>query len=168
MVRREQAVRRLRERVDLGDSSINSGDIKLKEWGKRLFSSPGHVSPAASQTAHEASTGTRAKPETESEAVAAEVDGAAGSKAARSPVGAKKAKPRKSHPRALRLLPTHHEETGQKETATAGRSSPSSFARERIRQIAAKNAPFDDPDQQRPQCKWLPHIFVPPCGGVCC
>ncbi|PHH69023.1 hypothetical protein CDD83_5859 [Cordyceps sp. RAO-2017] len=59
--------------------------------------------------------------------------------------------PRKSRSRAPRLLPTHHEEAEPKESPAAGRSSPSSFARERMRQIAANNAPFDDPDRQRPQ-----------------
>ncbi|KAM4058599.1 ring finger domain-containing protein [Hirsutella rhossiliensis] len=154
MVRREQAVRRLRERVDLEDSSINSGDTKFKEWGKRLFSTSGHASPPASSEVHMAS---RPGAQTsEPKAAAAEADGAASSpdtsEAFQAPTGAKKARPRKSRPRALRLLPTHHEETEPKETATVGRSSPSSFARERMRQIAAKNAPFDDPDHQRP--KW--------------
>lgn len=51
MVRCEQAVRRLRERVDLEDSSLESGEkTKLKDWGKRLFSSSssGHAPTAAS------------------------------------------------------------------------------------------------------------------------
>merc|ERR1712000_348354 len=60
-------------------------------------------------------------------------------------------RPRKK-PRALRLLPTQPEGEELKTIPVVGRKSPSSFARERMRAIAAKNGPFDDPDRQRP--KW--------------
>lgn len=159
MVRREQAVRRLRERVDLEDSSLHSGDTKLKEWGRRLFNSSGHVSPAAASPEvpmASPSTAQASKPEAE----AADPDNGTTSAemSDASPARAKEARPRKSRPRALRLLPTHHEEMESKNTAAAGRSSPSSFARERMRQIAAKNAPFDDLDRQRPKCEWSRRI----------
>ncbi|WYZ44280.1 hypothetical protein EsH8_VII_000716 [Colletotrichum jinshuiense] len=37
MVRRERAIRRLRERVVLDDSDDEEGEVKSKGWGKRLF-----------------------------------------------------------------------------------------------------------------------------------
>lgn len=64
-------------------------------------------------------------------------------------------RPRKKRPRALRLLPTQPEGEELKTVPTVGRKSPSSFARERMRAIADKNAPFDDPDKRRPQCEYL-------------
>ena len=169
MVRRERAVRRLRERVDLEDSSFESSDTKLKEWGKRLFSSHGTAAPTTTTTAADvpmtplsASQPASDQAEPDAPAVATpnatadtESDETQGTTNA-SPMApvAKNGRPRKPRPRALRLLPTHHEEGDPKEAVPqVGRSSPSSFARERMRQIAAKNAPFDDPDHQRPRCK---------------
>jgi hypothetical protein len=61
--------------------------------------------------------------------------------------------PRRKKPRPLNKMPTQPEETELQPIPVAGRESPSSFARERMRQIAAKNAPFDDPDNQLPRCK---------------
>ncbi|PHH79310.1 hypothetical protein CDD82_2475 [Ophiocordyceps australis] len=171
MVRREQAVRRLRERVDLDSSSLESGEPKLKEWGKRLFNYSGHTScskppsppdvpmaslPAtqngvleSSPPAH--SQGNDAAPEAPSPTLGDEVamESASTSDPSQPPTSTRTARCRKFKPRPLNLLPTHLEESESKETSM-GRLSPSSFARERMRQLAAKNAPIDDPDHQRP------------------
>ncbi|KJZ71618.1 hypothetical protein HIM_09012 [Hirsutella minnesotensis 3608] len=156
MVRREQAVRRLRERVDLEDSSLHSGDLKLKEWGKRLFSSSAHSASPPSDALPAPTAALRLSPNTGSErdatlAQGQESQSPAGTVVAAVPGAAKRARPRRFRPRALTQMPTHHEESESKGLASGGRSSPSSFARERMRQIAAKNAPFDDPDNQRPK-----------------
>ncbi|PNY26287.1 RING finger membrane protein [Tolypocladium capitatum] len=162
MVRRERAVRRLRERVDLEDGSFESGDTKLKEWSKRLFGSSGYATttttsdvamtplPPSRATSDKDSTST-AGTKFPTAAPKSTAD-SAGQDASRATASAKRGRFRKSRPRALRLLPTHQEEDEPKEEGPVGRSSPSSFARERMREIAAKNAPFDDPDRQRP--KW--------------
>lgn len=169
MVRRERAVRRLRERVDVEDS-FESGDTKFKEWSKRLFSSSGHATTTTTTTSDVAMTplppsrGASSSPvDTDatliegskaSTAASKSTTDSAGKDASRSTVSAKIGRFRKTRPRMLRLLPTHQEEDDEpKEVVPVGRASPSSFARERMREIAAKNAPFDDPDHQRPKCE---------------
>ncbi|PFH57988.1 hypothetical protein XA68_14312 [Ophiocordyceps unilateralis] len=150
MVRREQAVRRLREHVDLEDSSVDSGEPKLKEWGKRFFTtnhahapSPTVKSPGPAESGTAISAG-----DAPSTSVTPAPDAPQPP-----PAAAQKVEFRRTRPRALRLLPTHHEGVEPKEEEAVGRLSPSSFARERMRQIAASNAPFDDDlDRQRP--KW--------------
>ncbi|RCI12408.1 hypothetical protein L249_0451 [Ophiocordyceps polyrhachis-furcata BCC 54312] len=161
MVRREQAVRRLREHVDLEDSSFDSGELKLKEWGKRLFTVshaaaklPASDAPPTGDAAASASASASATPRPPDP---------------EAPAPTHKMDPRRIRPRALRPLPTHHEGTEPKEeeqeqeqerragaaaaVVVVGRLSPSSFARERMRQIAASNAPFDD-DLDHPRPKW--------------
>ncbi|KYK56755.1 uncharacterized protein DCS_03761 [Drechmeria coniospora] len=169
MVRRERAIRRLRERVDLEASSLESGETKLKLWRNRLFSPSGHGAGAKSAsnfamtplpTACNTSDGpleTDAKAPVEGTTLSAASEAAEPTAdrpdSSQVPLSTGSSRPRSSRPRALRLLSTHHEMEQPKESnAEVGRSSPSSFARERMREIAAKNAPFDDPDHQRP--KW--------------
>lgn len=178
MVRRERAVRRLRERVYLDDASLESGQTKFRAWGKRLFSSttisttPTEVpmtpvptpkpkrgpSRSSATLAEEPEPGLSITPAGPTGATDVQSNGGAGAESQDSanesqpPPTAKKPRPRKTRPRALRLLPTAPEDSELK-TTTAGRNSPSSFARERMRALAAKNAPFDDPDQARPKCE---------------
>ncbi|KND91170.1 putative RING finger membrane protein [Tolypocladium ophioglossoides CBS 100239] len=162
MVRRERAVRRLRERVDWEDSSFEYGDTKLKEWRKRLFSSSGNATTTTtSDVAMTPLPPSRATSDTDStltegtntlKAASKSTADSAGQDASRATASVKTRRFRRPRPRALRLLPTHQEEDEPKDEAPVGRSSPSSFARERMREIAAENAPFDDPDHQRP--KW--------------
>lgn len=181
MVRREKALRRLRERVDFDDLSDDSRNTQLKGWGKRFFS-------AASSTPSSVSRLVTLKPNKNKQESAREpvpvvdeeqgvttgttsapaVDSIPEEEATRPnvPRPTKTTRSRRSRPRALRLLPTQPEdpepitiatetetETPPATTNTVGRSSPSSFARERMRQIAARNAPFDDPDQTRALCE---------------
>ncbi|KAG6024130.1 hypothetical protein E4U41_001846 [Claviceps citrina] len=174
MVRRERALRRLRERVDLEELSIESGDTKLKTWGKKLFggSSQSHPDgpPSAksdnipmkmlTDSGKESDVAGRGKRWTETDAPTSP-DGSADSAtpdsadvAAPVPPATTKERPRKSKPKALRVLPTQPEDAklSANPTPPNRRGSPSSFARERMRQIADNNAPFDDPDRCR--SKW--------------
>lgn len=182
MVRRERALRKLRGRVDLEDLSIDAGDTKLRLFGKTLFSisttakSDVPMTPIKTNT-----TNTREVPDDQTsadqapassqgnieapETIPEEDDGHqseqsdSGDVQPTQPAQAaqpnRNSRPRKKRPRALRLLPTQPEGEELKTAPTAGRKSPSSFARERMRAIAAKNAPFDDPDRQRPKCECL-------------
>ncbi|KAG5992627.1 hypothetical protein E4U43_003718 [Claviceps pusilla] len=174
MVRRERALRRLRERVDLEEFSIEDGDTKLKTWGKKLFSSSHSDSPLSSQSDN-IPMKTLTSPKRETDAVGrgklTEMDN--GSHPSTSPdrssdsatpdsadvvpvsPATAKARQRKLKPKALRVLPTQPEdaELSMNPTAPNRRGSPSSFARERMRQIADNNAPFDDPDPSRSKCE---------------
>ncbi|KAJ6782381.1 hypothetical protein PWT90_09338 [Aphanocladium album] len=190
MVRRERALRKLRERVEFDDSSIESGDAKYKGWGKpgwgkRFFhssssseesqdiplekrhpSSPnrssGDQSPGRSGNGSDDSAGggspevaatTTTTPTPEATAPQSTPPPSAPPPAAAAPPP-KKTRARKSKARPLHVLPTQPEgaELRTGFAGFVGRSSPSSFARERMREIANQNAPFDDPDQSRP--KW--------------
>ncbi|KAI9899067.1 hypothetical protein N3K66_005528 [Trichothecium roseum] len=173
MVRRERALRRLRERVDLDDDdeSDDSKETKIKAWGKRFFTSSSPATPPDVPMTPVKSKSTsriseRANPSTPQEDVSTATPTVATSASppgdastpdipeeeeiqSQAPPRAKKpSRPHKSKPRALRILPTQPENS-ELRTAPARRGSPSSFARERMREIAAKNAPFDDPDKQR-------------------
>ncbi|CAM1504462.1 Fc.00g020530.m01.CDS01 [Cosmosporella sp. VM-42] len=161
MVRRERALRRLRERVDLDDLSLESGETKMKAWSKRLFrpsssapSPPSEVPMTSVNTPNRrrgATGGSTPIPEEEPRPTVPTT--ASISQVIESgPPAPARISQRRTRPRVLNLLPTQPEDSELRTTPTAGRTSPSSFARERMRQIAAKNAPFDDPDQQRP--KW--------------
>ncbi|KAM0383442.1 hypothetical protein ACHAO7_003884 [Fusarium culmorum] len=162
MVRRERALSKLRQRVDLEDLSEEGDNTKMKDWGKRLFrtsSSPSRppsaplVSlklptfirrPAAEPATTETQEGTErqsppigpaAQPEQESNI--------------RPPAPTTTPRTRRAKPRRLNMLPTQPENSELSTEPTPRRGSPSSFARQRMREIAAKNAPFDDPDSQR-------------------
>lgn len=164
MVRRERALRRVRGRVDLDDVAVELGETKLKFWGKRLFSSettssdvpltparpnknPRDATERYTSTIPEASDSGTSTSDANPTEPQDEPERSQPLPSARPP------RPRKKRPRALRLLPTQPEDSELKTAPTAGRKSPSSFARERMRAIAAKNAPFDDPDRTRPKCK---------------
>ncbi|KID89591.1 RING finger domain-containing protein [Metarhizium guizhouense ARSEF 977] len=171
MVRRERALRRLRERVDLEELSLESGDTRLKSWGKKLFSSsshPSHTSPTKTDVQMKP---LKSKHTTKTEESQNPIEGEESNSSSSLPdrtadtatpdstdlpqVAATTAKtrPRKSKPRMLKLLPTQPEnaalDTGDR--APNRRGSPSAFARERMREIADNNAPFDDPDKSRPR-----------------
>ncbi|KAM5355362.1 hypothetical protein ACJ41O_002008 [Fusarium nematophilum] len=161
MVRRERALRRLRERVDLEDLSEGSSDTKIKDWGKRLFrasSSPTRSgnSPLVSlklsrfrRSPAEEPTDTQDQTDTPPAPSSTASHSEEPESTTRPPTAAKASKPRRTRPRALNLLPTQPENSELCTVPAPGRKSPSSFARERMREIAAKNAPFDDPDSQR-------------------
>lgn len=171
MVRRERALRRLRGRVDLFELSDETEETKLKAWGKRIFttsttpSTPIEVpmTPINQPVTPESTSTDRPTPDAvggSAESVAGSdspppdstaTDQAPGVTTQTIPQTRTK-RPRKRPPRALSLLPTQPEDSELKTVPKAGRKSPSSFARERMRQIAARNAPFDDPDQ-RPKCE---------------
>lgn len=187
MVRRERALRRLRERVDLEDLSEGSNDTKLKGWGKRMFRSSSSPSlpisaPLAKLKAPKLRRGTTQDLATETleqTTIDENAPSTTGSHSenqedsTRVPSAARTRKPRRTRPQALNLLPTQPENSALATIPTAGRGSPSSFARERMREIAAKNAPFDDPDAQRAICKYRNLTFGLSCltnvivqGGV--
>jgi hypothetical protein len=170
MVRRERALRRLRARVEISpDSPMENGDAKIRIWSKRVFSS----SFTSSGTTEVPMTPVKPRPASQDPSLQSPLslppeprDATVASDAGSTPGAAEQAetppqpvaqarvgRPRKKPPRALKLLPTQPENAELKTEPGVGRKSPSSFARERMRAIAAKNAPFDDPDQQRPQCK---------------
>ncbi|KAG5965835.1 hypothetical protein E4U57_003612 [Claviceps arundinis] len=177
MVRRERALRRLRERVDLEEYSIISGDTKLKTWGKKLFSSSHSDSPPSSQLDNvpmkllaiskkgsdvvgprdlsglDIASRVSTSPECSVDLTIPDP-----TDAVTVPPVTAKARPQKCKPKALRVLPTQPEdaELSLKPTAPNRRGSPSSFARERMRQIADNNAPFDDPDGSRSKCESWP------------
>ncbi|KAG6101459.1 hypothetical protein E4U31_003653 [Claviceps sp. LM219 group G6] len=182
MVRRERALRRLRERVDLEEYSIISGDTKLKTWGKKLFSSSHSDSPPSSQLDNvpmkllaiskkesdvvgprdlsrlDIASRVSTSPECSVDLTIPDPTDAV----TKPPVTAK-ARPQKCKPKALRVLPTQPEdaELSLKPTAPNRRGSPSSFARERMRQIADNNAPFDDPDGSRSKCEsWPIYLYI--------
>ncbi|TWU71589.1 hypothetical protein ED733_002359 [Metarhizium rileyi] len=171
MVRRERALRRLRERVDLEDLSLESEDTKLKAWGKRIFpfSHPSHTSSTktdlqmkplkSSEKAMKVEGNRRSTEGEESNSSSSIPDRTAESatpdstEPPRSASTTSKTRPWKSKPRMLNFLPTQPEnaELNMGDRAPNRRGSPSAFARERMREIADNNAPFDDPDKSRPR-----------------
>lgn len=170
MVHRERALRRLRGRVDLEEGSDEAEETKIKAWSKRIFSHSSSTPPAIpievpmtlvkQKTAQDSIVRTD---RSASDGVGGVADSVASSDSPPSdspnlqpPPPSRPKRPRKRPPRALNLLPTQPEDSELKTVPKAGRNSPSSFARERMRQIAAKNAPFDDPDH-RPNCEYYKH-----------
>ncbi|KAJ4271501.1 hypothetical protein NW762_000204 [Fusarium torreyae] len=162
MVRRERALRRLRQRVDLEDLSEEPDHTKIKDWSKRLFrnsTSPPRPSSAPlvslklpkfrRRPAEDITTHEPAQSNTQPTPSPAAVNPEEPESSTRPPAPAKTSKPRRSKPRLLTLLPTQPENAELNTEPTPRRGSPSSFARQRMREIAAKNAPFDDPDSQR-------------------
>lgn len=193
MVRRERALRKLRGRVDLDYSSLESGESKIKGWGRRLFgagtaaASPDvpltpvkSSKPGRDASGKKTSTATeQAVAETETEAIreiplttpsdttimeiSESEEDAIGETTAivtQAPAAAARVKTRKPQARALRLLPTATEGVELVVADAARGHSPSSFARERMREIASQNAPFDDPDSRRPKCELYPPTFI--------
>lgn len=170
MVRRERALRKLRERVEFDDYSLESGESKLKGWGKRFFhtSSPDpahdvhldHIEAAKQQISSSddaQSPGAESGNSSEETATApVSPEQTPESEPVPAPTqpkpAAKPSRPRKKG-RGVNVLPTQPEGAELK-GRFIGRSSPSSFARERMREIAEQNAPFEDPDQSRPKCKF--------------
>lgn len=178
MVRRERALRKLRGRVDLEDLSVDAGNTKFRIFGLKLFSvsntkadvpmtavKANNIRDGSSDQGDQPATDqaptkpqdTNDAPETIPEENDGPQSGQGGAEDGQPAPPAMAAQPNRTprprkKPRALRLLPTQPEGEELKTVPTVGRKSPSSFARERMRAIAAKNAPFDDPDRQRP--KW--------------
>jgi hypothetical protein len=165
MVRRERALRKLRQRVDLEDLSEEGDNTKMKDWGKRLFrtsSSPSRPpsAPLVSlklptfirRPAEPATTETQAGTERQSTPITPAAQPEPDS-SIRPPAPTTTPKTRRPKPKRLNMLPTQPENSELSTEPTPRRGSPSSFARQRMREIAAKNAPFDDPDSQR--AVWL-------------
>ncbi|KAM0259954.1 hypothetical protein ACHAQJ_003047 [Trichoderma viride] len=184
MVRRERALRKLRGRVDLDYSSLESGENKIKGWARRIFSSDNHapspdvpLTPVKGSKPDRDTGGKKISTSTEQTVVdtdaireipptpsgttimeisESEEDAVGETTATMSPnpvPPTTRAKTRKPLPRALRLLPTAPEGVELVVAHPGGGHSPSSFARERMREIASQNAPFDDPDSRRPKCE---------------
>jgi hypothetical protein len=167
MVRRERALRRLRERVNLDETYFDSDETKSLSWKDRLFH-PGsskqsdNTSDVSLKPLSQISGNKMRRPPATStpEASPAESDNGlaitsnprAPANGNQTPSPSKPPKSRRTKPRPLRLLPTQPENSELQTSPPAGRKSPSSFARQRMREMAARNAPFDDPDQQYP--KW--------------
>lgn len=172
MVRRERALRRLREKVDLDDSSIESAEAGLKGWSKRFFrhtsSAPEELPMANLKNGKKVSSepSTNGSPDRSDDPpsdeqpaegdsqVQTESETSAPAAATSTPQKAQRTRPRRSRPKAISVLPTQPEGSELRTTGSVGRHSPSSFARQRMRAIAMKNAPFDDPDSARPKCKF--------------
>lgn len=169
MVRRERALRRLQEKVDLDEESLESGERGLKAWSKKLFHHSREMSDdvamsnlSGKKTSSEPSSNESPdrSDETPTEEVAPDNDGEdtpatqPTTDTTTTPKPAKRARPPRSRPKALNVLPTQPEGSELRTVGSVGRHSPSSFARERMRAIAAKNAPFDDPDASRPKCRF--------------
>ncbi|KAK2693185.1 hypothetical protein QWA68_009616 [Fusarium oxysporum] len=167
MVRRERALRKLRQRVDLEDLSEEGDNTKMKDWSKRLFrTSPSPSRPSSSplvtlklpkfrrQPVTNTATNEEGRVETppvsstpaQSQEPEPEPEPEPNT---RPPAPAQIPKTRRPRPRLLNMLPTQPENSELNTDPTPRRGSPSSFARQRMREIAAKNAPFDDPDSQR-------------------
>ncbi|EWY92758.1 hypothetical protein AU210_001584 [Fusarium oxysporum f. sp. radicis-cucumerinum] len=165
MVRRERALRKLRQRVDLEDLSEEGDNTKMKDWSKRLFrTSPSPSRPSSSPLVTLKLPKFRRQPVTNT---ATNVEGRVETPPVsstlaqfqepepepepntRPPAPAQIPKTRRPRPRLLNMLPTQPENSELNTDPTPRRGSPSSFARQRMREIAAKNAPFDDPDSQR-------------------
>lgn len=190
MVRRERALRKLRGRVDLDFSSLESGENKIKGWTRKIFhprnntaSSDVPLTPVkgnkpdrdpsgkkistSTEQAVAETEATREIPltpsgttimeisESEEDAVGETAVGETAAVVTQNPAPTTRTKARKPQPRALRLLPTAPEGVELVVTQRAGGHSPSSFARERMREIASQNAPFEDPDLRRPKCKLM-------------
>ncbi|KAF5680809.1 RING finger membrane [Fusarium heterosporum] len=152
----------LNTEVDLEDLSDEHDNTKMKDWGKRLFrtsSSPSRPSSAPMVALKLPRFGRRPAesaitqdPEQAGIPAAPSLDAANSEEpepSTRPPAPARIPKPRKSRPRLLSMLPTQPEDSELSTEPTPRRGSPSSFARQRMREIAAKNAPFEDPDSQR-------------------
>ncbi|KAL7943077.1 hypothetical protein V8C42DRAFT_329588 [Trichoderma barbatum] len=182
MVRRERALRKLRGRVDLDYSSLESGESKFRGWGRKIFGSGTHatspdvpltpiksIKPGRDTVGNKTPTSSE-QTVTDTEAIREvhsttpsgttvmdisesddDVVGETPPAESQNPAPATRAK-RRPQPRALRLLPTAPEGVELVIAHPTGGHSPSSFARERMREIASQNAPFDDPDLKRP--KW--------------
>ncbi|KAJ4137457.1 hypothetical protein NW768_003044 [Fusarium equiseti] len=163
MVRRERALSKLRQRVDLEDFSEEADNTKMKDWGKRIFrtsTSPSRPSSAPlvsmklptfmRRPAEPAQEGVETAP-TPSTTPAVQPEEPDTN--TRPPAPAKTPQTRRPKPKRLNMLPTQPENAELSTEPTPRRGSPSSFARQRMREIAAKNAPFDDPDSQR--AVWL-------------
>ncbi|KAH7269420.1 uncharacterized protein BKA55DRAFT_532075 [Fusarium redolens] len=163
MVRRERALRKLRQRVDLEDLSEEGDNTKMKDWSKRLFrTSTSPSRPSSSplvtlklpkfrrQPAINTATNEEERVETPpASSTPAQSEGPGPEPNTRPPAPAQIPKTRRPRPRLLNMLPTQPENSELNTGPTPRRGSPSSFARQRMREIAAKNAPFDDPDSQR-------------------
>lgn len=168
MVRRERALRRLRERVDLEEISLESGDKKLIAWGRKIFGAShlGHASSTKTDVPMKSLKSSKRSANTAENQNSTEGDDSNSSSSSPNRTTDSTeppqvtptiaiTRPKKSKPRALKLLPTQPEnaELNMNDRAPNRRGSPSSFARERMREIADNNAPFDDPDKTRPRCK---------------
>ncbi|PTD12604.1 hypothetical protein FCULG_00003377 [Fusarium culmorum] len=129
MVRRERALSKLRQRVDLEDLSEEGDNTKMKDW------EPATTETQEGTERQSPPIGPAAQPEQESNI--------------RPPAPTTTPRTRRAKPRRLNMLPTQPENSELSTEPTPRRGSPSSFARQRMREIAAKNAPFDDPDSQR-------------------
>lgn len=173
MVRRERALSKLRQRVDLEDLSEEGDNTKMMDWGKRLFRTSSSPSRPASaplvsiklptfmrRPAEPAMTDVQEGAERQSTPITPATQTGEPESNTRPPPPVKAARTRRPKPHRLNMLPTQPENSELSTEPTPRRGSPSSFARQRMREIAANNAPFDDPDSQRAVCKLNSDITV--------
>jgi hypothetical protein len=170
MVRRERAVRRLRERVTLDDSYFDE-EAKIQiSWTDRIFHTStskaadssriptNQVSAATTNTpnaedeiAHEPSTPPITQPTPGSDngpRAPTEQPPSPGPAVAASP--RKQSRPRRKRSMPPNLLPTQPENAELQTPRSPGRKSPTLFARQRMREMAARNAPLEDEDSNYP------------------
>ena len=170
MVRREKALRKLRGRIDLDDGEETTPS-RWKMLGIQMLmlsTKPSSGLPLTTVTKKSTwSRGDQSKqpgsspPDSPKNSTAAAPVGspqAPSDDISDAPTVTKASRPRKMRSRAVKPLPSQPEDAELKTNQT-GQDGPSSFARERMRQLAAKNAPFDDPDNQRPKCKLFPDLL---------
>ena len=164
MVRRERAIRRLREKVDLADydpEMLLLEESWFRSWTHRLThprslrSSRDNV-PLGSVSI---SDGRRPKlsdespPKRSSTSESAEQNGISDTANSQQTRQAVHSRPRRTRPRNLNLLPTQVEDDELDIVPDDESRSPTSFARERMRRIAAKNAPIERTGQSDSGCE---------------
>lgn len=164
MVRRERALRKLRQQVEIDEESITSERIKQSLWNHLRFrrhpKSDAMNDYQMSSMEEDSVKGpspdsSSNEPHSPSEPSSPDAPATVEPVLPQKPSATKKkAKTKGPRPRPISVMPTQPEEAVLKTTGTVGRHSPSSFARERMREIADKNAPFEDPDLSRPACKF--------------
>lgn len=176
MVRRERAVRKLRERVVLDDSDFEDEERKPRNWikmFKRKKDRPDHsvsdtpltpVTPSK-ESYKEVSTTTAGEGQARRPLESyqeEEQDGTVRSDDQPPPPPPTAAAPhsrrqkRQKKPRNLQLQTPKTEEPPAGTKQGVGRKSPSALARQRMRTLAG--TPVDDPDARRPVCMFAPLI----------
>lgn len=181
MVRRERALRRLRERVVLEDSDEEEGSERKRRNWKDWILRRGETSPVgsdvpmtpvtpvkdspssteatdATQEAQAQNQRTLDPPQEEPQEEGGAGEGEEGGQQPQAPQPATTAhhsrrQKRRRKPRNLQLRAPRPGEPPLAPQQAEGRKSPSALARQRMRTLAG--TPFDDPDGRRPICKPL-------------
>lgn len=165
MVRRERAVRRLRERVILDDSDVEDDEDKRTKWTgwfRRRRTRP--LSPASDvpltpvtpiKESHQEVTSEHSQPQRTLDPHQEEPQEDGQETQQRPPpppASATNQSRRQKRRRKPRNLHLQTPISGDAPLEGQGRMSPSALARQRMRTLAG--SPVDDPDGRRPVCKW--------------